>query len=166
MELTITYNDLRKLATMFRQPGVVLSGCGCSANKLLELEVRLDLAAFVDIAAKLGKPVPITVTVEINLSILDTRTVAVQLESLNLDKSELPIVIRPLLTSKLLRRKLFEAIPSKPGIDVDSKKERVHISLEGLPSEHPLLKHVELRRLEISAQGLFAELNLSGSAVE
>ena len=165
MNFLLGYNDLRKLATIFRKPGLVLCGCGLSPERLLQVEVRIDLAAFVDIAAKLNRPVPITIQVDLNINLLDSKTISLQLSSLQLDKSELPIVIRPLLRPKQLRKKLFAAIPETPGITVDAKSEQVAVALGALAIDHPLLNAACLKRLVITDQGISLELNFASSEV-
>ncbi len=154
MELLLGYADVRKLATMFRQDGVALLECRQGEDRNLQIDVRADLAKFIPAIAKVTKSAPLTAHVWLSFAVDAPDTVVVKLDGLDLDKGELPFLMRTFVRISTVRNQLFSGLPKKEWLTADRESETIRIDVSALLEEREAKVSASLRECTVTESGL------------
>ena len=165
MRLTLTYDDVRKVAAIFRKPEAALTGCGPAPGGGVRVTILADLAKLSDIG-KIVNSLVVSVTLDMAVEPLGEGRVQLKLLDLTLDKSQAPLLARPFLRPKAFKKVLFRQIANQPGVAVDVTEETVVGDLNDLEKLKDLGLKVVIHELEIGAEDIMLGLTLVDREVQ
>jgi hypothetical protein len=163
MELSLAYADIRKMATMFRQPGIAVTDCCYGGEHNVQINVRGDLAQHVPMVSKVTKSAPLTALLWLSISNDGPDHLLVKLDGMDLDKSELPLLMRTFVSEKMVRKQLFEMKSPDEAVVIDVETESFRVDAKALLTKQGVPLSAALGSCTVTEDGLLLEAALGYS---
>jgi hypothetical protein len=160
MRFTVSYDDIRKVATIFRKPEATLTSCEAAPSGGIRATVRADLATIADIG-KFVKSLVVSIVLDLDVNALGEGRIEFKLLDLNLDKSKAPLLVRPFLRPSTFKNMLFKKIAEKPHVAVNAQAGTVVADLNDVPKLKDLGLKAEIKELAIGPDGIALGLTLA-----
>lgn len=151
-EIFFSYQDVRKIATVFRRPDISLIDCVADAGQLT-LRFRIDAAQLVEMIRRFKDHFPVEAAVKMELQLLDSQRIGVQLVDMDVDAKAIPKFARK-LAMPMIRRSLFDRIPPMDGVCVEKDKERVIVDVAQVLKASNVGAPIEVKRLKVEQGGI------------
>lgn len=165
IHLSLSYDDLRKIGTALRKPDASLTACGPASDGGLRVTVLADVAKLADLT-HLVKSLKVSITLDLALKPLGDGRIQLTVLDLTLDKSQVPLLVRPFLRPNTFRSVLFSQLAKRDDLTTNSQAGTIVVDLNDLQKLKERGMTVDVRELDVTDDGVAIGLTLADRNVD